>query len=240
MLISNVSLELFDNKLRHSEIPSRVQLVLNLIKTKLDVMKWLPENYPHLYSPFSPCITLQWTYRDNKLVNLPWPLLVKGDVILIRPGQVSPGYCESLDKTSEYQLLHGKEIYGPSLQTANEVFSVPKIRKPLRNKRYKMLETPYLNNLHIALEQALDRPITQHNQQRHLVMVKVIERYVLAFFLIVVYIANIIKYIYFANFFATYSLWDLFVLVPLTAILPLLPLIFPLVWNTLNYLGMAR
>lgn len=54
---------------------------------------WLPENYPHLCSPFSPCITLQWTYRDGHLVNLPWALLVTGDVIMIRPGQQAPGHC---------------------------------------------------------------------------------------------------------------------------------------------------
>lgn len=109
-LIASIVLELYDNKLRHQEVPERVRAVLKVIKEKIEVAEWAPENYPDLFSPFSPCITLQWTYRDSKLVNLPWSLLVKGDIILIRPGQISPGYCEALDKTSEFQLLHSKQV----------------------------------------------------------------------------------------------------------------------------------
>jgi hypothetical protein len=40
--------------------------------------------------PFSPSVTLQWTQRDGVLVNLPWALLVKGDIVLLKPGQTSP------------------------------------------------------------------------------------------------------------------------------------------------------
>ena len=28
--------------------------------------------------------------RNNEMVNLPWALLVKGDIVLIKPGQISP------------------------------------------------------------------------------------------------------------------------------------------------------
>jgi len=40
--------------------------------------------------PYSPSVTLQWTQRDGVLVNLPWALLVKGDIVLLKPGQTSP------------------------------------------------------------------------------------------------------------------------------------------------------
>ena len=30
---------------------------------------------------------LQWTLRDGAHVNLPWALLVKGDIIMVKPGQ---------------------------------------------------------------------------------------------------------------------------------------------------------
>lgn len=59
--------------------------------------RWKPENYPHLCSPQSPCLTLQWTYRDGEIVNLPWALLVAGDIIVMKPGQQAPGYCISYD-----------------------------------------------------------------------------------------------------------------------------------------------
>ncbi|XP_017785001.1 PREDICTED: transmembrane protein 94 isoform X2 [Nicrophorus vespilloides] len=235
-----VILELFDNKLRHNEIMIRVMGLVKSIKTEMETVSWQADDYPHLYTPFSPCITLQWTYRDNKIVNLPWALLVQDDIIVVRPGQLSPGYCESLDKCSEYPLLHFKEVYGPTLQNANEIFSVPKARKPLDSKRYRMLETPILNNLKMILEQGLDRPITPHNKQRHLVIVRVIERIVLPSVLLLIFLINIIRFLYLENIIGRASWVDLFLLVPITTVLPLLPMTFPIIWNLLNYLGMAR
>lgn len=46
--------------------------------------------------PYSPSVTLQWTHRDGVLVNLPWALLVKGDVVLLKPGQTSPCHVTRL------------------------------------------------------------------------------------------------------------------------------------------------
>ncbi|KAL1497616.1 hypothetical protein ABEB36_008545 [Hypothenemus hampei] len=240
LLIINITIEFCDNKLRHNEIPNRVQMVLDRIKKEVNFINWQPENYPNLFTPYSPCITLQWAYRDGKLVNLPWALLVKEDIILVRPGQVSPGYCEALDKQSEYPILHAKEVFAPSLNNANEIFSAPKTRKPLEAKRYRMLETPYLYNLKLSLEEALDRPVTQHNQHRHFVMVRVIECIVLPVMFITVFVANAFRYFYFQQYLGHYSLANMFFISPSNAILPLLPIVFPLVWNISNYIGMAR
>ncbi|XP_019880978.2 transmembrane protein 94 isoform X2 [Aethina tumida] len=239
LLVINVSLELYDNKLRHNEIPNRIQAILDKLRKEIEKVEWKPENYPNLFTPFSPCITLQWTLRDNKLVNMPWSLLVKDDIILIRPGQISPGYCEAVDKNSEYPLLHAKEVYAPSLQNANEILSAPKCRKPLENKKYRLLETPYLNNLRVFLEQALDRPVTQHNQHRHRVMIKIIERIIMPAAFLITFVLNLFKFLYFMHL-GGISAAQLFLLRPSTVILPLLPLVFPLFWNLLNYSGMAR
>lgn len=46
--------------------------------------------------PYSPSVTLQWTQRDGVLVNLPWALLVKGDIVLLKPGQTSPCHVSRL------------------------------------------------------------------------------------------------------------------------------------------------
>ncbi|XP_056644666.1 transmembrane protein 94 isoform X2 [Diorhabda sublineata] len=240
LLLINVFLEIYDNKLRHQEIPHKIQAVLdNLIKEKKQI-KWTQANYPDLYTPFSPCITLQWTYRDGEIVNLPWALLVKGDIVLIRPGQISPGYCEALEKQSEFPLLHAKEVYAPTLQNANEVFSTPKYRKPLEPKKYRLLETPYLNNLKIFLEQALDRPVSQLNQQRHLVTIKIVEQMILPFTFVLVIVINLFRYFYFHKYFGRYLVSNTLFIVPCNVILPLLPMIFPLFWNLANYIGSAR
>lgn len=47
--------------------------------------------------PFSPSVTLQWTQRDGLLVNLPWALLVKGDIVHLKPGQTSPCHVSRLN-----------------------------------------------------------------------------------------------------------------------------------------------
>lgn len=48
---------------------------------------WAPSLYPDLYTPISSSWSLHWTFRDERLVNVPVSLLVEGDVIALRPGQ---------------------------------------------------------------------------------------------------------------------------------------------------------
>ncbi|XP_050510004.1 transmembrane protein 94 isoform X2 [Diabrotica virgifera virgifera] len=240
LFIVNIILEIYDNKLRHQEIPNRIRSVLENLEREKSRIKWSSDNYPDLYTPYSPCITLQWTYRDGKVVNLPWALLVKGDVIVVKPGQISPGYCEALEKQTEIPLLHAKEVYAPTLQNANEVFSAPKYRKPLEPKKYRLLETPYLNNLKIFLEQALDRPVSQLNQQRHLVTINIVEQMILPFTFVLVLVINLFRYFYFHKYFGRYLVSNTLFIVPCNVILPLLPMIFPLFWNLTNYIGTAR
>lgn len=56
--------------------------------------RWASSDYISLHAPQSQCISLQWTYRDETVVNLPITLLVEGDVILLRPGQKVPVKCK--------------------------------------------------------------------------------------------------------------------------------------------------
>lgn len=233
-----VFIELYDNKLRQHEIADTVSLLVKQIQGQINTIKWNAANYPELGTPYSPCVTLQWTYRDNRVVNLPWALLVKDDIIIVRPGQHSPGYCEALDKC-DIPLLHAKEVYGPSLQNANEIFSIPKARKPLENRKYRLLETPYLDNLKVALEQGVDRPITPNNKQRHLLMIKVIERILLPVVGFLILVINFVRFMYLESTVGKASVLDLFLVVPTSTLLPLLPIFFPIAWNVLNYIGMA-
>lgn len=57
---------------------------------------WDSQDYLHKNNPQSPCISTQWTYRDGVLVDLPIILMVKGDVILLRPGHTVPVQCQEL------------------------------------------------------------------------------------------------------------------------------------------------
>ncbi|XP_022917175.2 transmembrane protein 94 isoform X1 [Onthophagus taurus] len=240
LLIFNGMFQYYDRKLRYNEIPNRVNKLLDILSINLEKIKWGYENYPQIHLPPSPCITLQWTYRDNKIVNLPWALLVTGDVILMRPGQLSPGYCEAIDKNTEFPILHSKEMFSPNLRAENEIFSIPKSRKPLECKKYRLKETPYIDNLKIALEQALDRPVSLQNQQRHYVMVQIMERIILPTFFLLVLLLNLFRYFYLERFIGKSSTLNLFLLIPVSTVLPFLPLLFPITWSLLNSYGVAH
>ncbi|XP_043281137.1 transmembrane protein 94 isoform X2 [Venturia canescens] len=239
LVVFNFALVVSDNILRHNEIPHRVRNLLKKLEGARTVCHWEPENYPHLCSPLSPCLTLQWTYRDNVIVNLPWALLVAGDVIVIKPGQQIPGYCTPYENPED-PILHAKEVYSPSVHGANEIFSTPQARTPLKNKVYKLQETPYLVNLRMALEQALDRPVTYHNRERHLVMVCCIEQLTYPILLIIVVLVNLLRYLYLTEYVGIGHWSEIFLLQPIAVTLPLLPIIFPAFWILLNCFGMAR
>ncbi|CAG5101385.1 Similar to Tmem94: Transmembrane protein 94 (Mus musculus) [Cotesia congregata] len=239
-VILNFVLVISDNILRHNEIPHRVNILLKKINAARLLCKWKPENYPHLCTPLSPCVTLQWTYRDNVIVNLPWALLVTGDIIIIKPGQQVPGYCIPYNDP-DGSPLYAKEIYSPNVNhNTNEIFTSPQARIPLKNKIYILKETPYLVNLRMALDQALDRPVTYHNRKRHLLMICCIEQLTYPILLITVLIVNLLRYLYFYKYAGTGHWTELFLLQPIAVTLPLLPIIFPIFWIVLNCFGMAR
>ncbi|XP_014604302.1 PREDICTED: uncharacterized protein KIAA0195 isoform X1 [Polistes canadensis] len=239
LTIFNFILVVSDNKLRHNEIPSRVYVLLKQLEIAQARCKWNIENYPHLCTPLSPCLTLQWTYRDGQIVNLPWALLVVGDIIVMKPGQQSPGYCIPYDDPDGLSL-HTREVYSPPVHSVNEIFSTPQARIPLKNKLYELQETPYLTNLRMALDQALNRPVTYHNRKRYLVMVCYIEQ--LAYPLILTFIVaiNLFRYLYLSERFGIGTWVEMFLLQPIAVTLPLLPVIFPICWIFLNCMGMAR
>lgn len=112
ILLITVCLVIRESYLRRTEIHRKVRVVINEIELARQVcMDWAPENYPNVCSPMSPCVTLQWTYRDGKIVNLPWALLVKNDVIVIRTGSVAPGDCTELSGVNKFRA---GETYGLS------------------------------------------------------------------------------------------------------------------------------
>ncbi|XP_020292489.1 transmembrane protein 94 isoform X2 [Pseudomyrmex gracilis] len=239
LVVFNFILVVLDNKLRHNEIPHRVKILLDQLDIARSTCRWRPENYPHLLSPQSPCLTLQWTYRDGKIVNLPWALLVAGDIIVMKPGQQAPGYCVPYSDL-EAPVLHARETYSQPVHPTSEIFSMPQSRVPLKNKIYKLQETPYLTNLRMALDQALDRPVTYYNRKRHLLMICCIEHVAYPILLIIILVVNLLRYLYPTDYFSTGHWSEMFLLQPIAVTLPLLPLVFPACWIFLNCFGMAR
>ena len=100
-LIINFLINLANLYLTEVEMRRRVQRVLKKLEGNLaNGISWSQENYPHLHTPLSASVVLQWTIRDGCRVNLPWALLVQGDMIYLKPGQVAPGKCHSEEDPS--------------------------------------------------------------------------------------------------------------------------------------------
>ena len=64
----------------------------------LEKVIWSEDQYPNLTLPDSRSFTLVWTYRDGRVVNLPWNLVVEGDVIILGSGGVALTRCREVSK----------------------------------------------------------------------------------------------------------------------------------------------
>ncbi|CAG0889218.1 unnamed protein product [Darwinula stevensoni] len=206
---------------------------------------WKEENYPHLHMPLSPCITLQWTIRDGKLVNLPWALLVEGDTVLLRPGQEVPGHCSQLKKSGADEQgdgkrsLHFGDIYSPlPMEKKIDMYNVPKLRQPLEANPYIMLETPYLEHLRHSLSRGHLRPKSAYEDEQHLIWITCIHTFAIPIVAIGVAVINLVRLNYAAEW--SGELIEILLLYPALCTIPLLPLMFPMVWIALNMVGMSR
>lgn len=103
VLFVNTSLAFWNSRSRYLEIFHKArELTAQLVSNANDedlLRRWATGVvYPQLNTPTSPCISLQWTYRDGRLVNLPSSLLVTGDVILLAPGRHAPANCRRIER----------------------------------------------------------------------------------------------------------------------------------------------
>ncbi|XP_072155189.1 transmembrane protein 94 [Bemisia tabaci] len=244
----NLLYNMWDIKLKSDEIYKRTEFILSEIKETHDKTEWKAENYPPLYTPVSPCITLQWVYRDGRLVTLPWALLVAGDTVLIRPGQVVPGNCikylndKADTEDQEPSELKFGETYAP-IPTSSTIGQLicrkPNACKPVNNIAYTLTETPYLRNLRTCLSDHPNRPITVFERKRYQFLTIFVQLLILPSILIVIFIINLARW-FKSDFVDEFSDTDwrmLLLIQPVITVLPLLPLAHPICWLFLNCLG---
>ncbi|XP_039753975.1 transmembrane protein 94 isoform X3 [Pararge aegeria] len=235
LLVINICIAANEEYLYRNEIPYRVKKVLETLDRAVKKCSWKEHHYPHLCAPFSPCVILQWTYRDGVIVNLPWALLVEGDIIVLRPGQEVPGHCQGLSP-GDPELFFG-QIFLSGSQT-KEHFSAPRVRTPHPNKTYRMCETPYLKNLRLALNQATARPVTVFEKQRYLCTVKILEGIVLPIVISLMAATSVARHL--CRLTGTAHWTEIYLLQIAAASVPLLQIFFPIAWVTLNCYGLAR
>uniref|UniRef100_A0A182QD36 Cation-transporting P-type ATPase C-terminal domain-containing protein n=1 Tax=Anopheles farauti TaxID=69004 RepID=A0A182QD36_9DIPT len=240
LLALTVAVVVRENNLRRTEIYRKLRTVLHEIRLGVALCPdWTIDNYPHLCSPLSPCVTLQWTYRDGRIVNLPWALLVRGDHIVMRPGQVSPGTCREVRSTGTGRRFKCGETYG--LQQPTEPPVKPIARTPLPDLICEIETTPYLDILRKSLDCFLGRPKTIINLQRELLVSRCLQRWGFGVVLFLTVSIGILRNVglYLQGKLPT-NWMNVLLLNPTAAVLPLLPLIFPLLWVSINLWGVAR
>lgn len=122
----------------------------------------------------------------------------------------------------------------------DQSITAPKARRPLQNRFYRILDTPYLHNLTLALEEALNKPSTRLNRQRHLLVSQCVQSVVLPVCLVLVVLVNLVRYLYLVKYTGAGDQVEMFLIIPVATLLPLLPVVFPVAWIVMNNVGNAR
>ncbi|XP_030557326.1 transmembrane protein 94-like isoform X2 [Drosophila novamexicana] len=240
ILLLDLYVVIRESNLRRTEIFRKTRHALGELRLAEQHLSenWHATNYPHLSNPMSPCVSLQWTYRDGHIVNLPWALLVRGDCIVLRPGHISPGPCHELQSK---RFFNASEIYGVSAAQLGDPPVKPMARAPLPDLVCCLERTPYLDNLRLCLKNSLKRPPTIYNQQRYLLVTKYIQQWGFISALIITLFAGLLRLHGYGLATDEKHNWrHVLIGSPAAAVIPLLPLVFPLLWISMNLWGIAR
>ncbi|XP_053197123.1 transmembrane protein 94 isoform X2 [Scomber japonicus] len=228
-------------KLKRSEMVHRLKGIITQLSDYLSgcvgEVRWSPSLYPDLYTPSSPSWSLHWTYRDSQLINLPVSLLVEGDIIALRPGQEAFASLRGI-KDDEHIVLEPGDLFPPfsppPSPRANEKRGP---QRPQQHRLFRVVRTPVLDPVRNSLEMARSRPITVLDNERFTVQ-SVITKVVCPVVLVAFLLVNTIRYFCDAPS-LTPPCYNFFQLQVMGA-LPILPLLFPVMWVLVNAFGEAR
>lgn len=157
----------------------------------------------------------------------------------MRPGTVSPGKCREINSDNP-RIFSSGETYGQKVQNTPPI--KPTARSPMPDLVCEMDHTPYLENLKISLKKFLDRPSTIHNQQRNTLITKYIQRYTFLMILVIIVGTGYLRaFGFYLKGKVNIKNWtELVIFNSISGLIPLLPLIFPLIWIAINLWGIAR
>lgn len=241
LFVLNLLLVGRQEKLKKSEMVWRLKGIITQLSDYLSgwagEVRWSQSLYPDLYTPSSPSWSLHWTYRDCQLVNLPVSLLVEGDIIALRPGQEAFASLRGI-KDDEHIVLEPGDLFPPFSPSpsprANEKRGP---QSPQQHRLFRVVRTPVLDIVRNSLELARSRPITVLDNERFTVQ-SVITKLVCPVVLVAFLLVNTIRYFCDAPSLtpACYNFFQL----QLMGVLPILPLLFPVMWVLVNAYGEAR
>ncbi|XP_047465061.1 transmembrane protein 94 isoform X2 [Mugil cephalus] len=241
LLLLNLLLVGRQERLKRSEMVRRLKGIITQLSDYLSgcvgEVRWSPSLYPDLYTPSSPSWSLHWTYRDSQLVNLPVSLLVEGDIIALRPGQEAFVSLRGI-KDDEHIVLEPGDLFPPfSPPPSPRAKEKRGPQSPQHHRLFRVVRTPVLDSVRNSLELALSRPITVMDNERFTVQ-SIIAKIVCPIVVVVFLLVNTIRY--FCDAPSLTPVCYNFLHLQLMGVLPILPLLFPVMWVLVNAFGEAR
>ncbi|KAG7491704.1 hypothetical protein MATL_G00006910 [Megalops atlanticus] len=242
LLLLNLFLIGRQQRLKKSEMVRRLKSIISQLDDTLErcagePLRWSPSLYPDLYTPSSPSWSLHWTYRDEQLVNLPVSLLVEGDVIALRPGQESFVSLRGI-KDDEHIVLEPGDLFPPFSPPPSPRGNEKRApQSPQQFRLFRVVRTPILDSIRNSLDLALSRPITALDNERFTVQ-SVMAKFVCPAVLVAFFTANTLRF--FLNVHNRLPGCFNFIQLQMMGVLPILPLLFPVMWVLVNAYGEAR
>ncbi|XP_038597863.1 transmembrane protein 94 isoform X1 [Tachyglossus aculeatus] len=240
LLLLNLLVVGRQERLKRCEVARRLQGIIDGIQDALrdgQELKWSDAMYPDLHMPFAPSWSLHWAYRDGHLVNLPVSLLVEGDVIALRPGQESFASLRGI-KDDEHIVLEPGDLFppfSPPPSPRGEEKKGP--QDPQQHRLFRVLKTPVIDNVRWCLDMALSRPVTALDNERFTVQA-VMLRYAVPVLLAGFLVTNALRFIFSAP--GVTSWQHTLLQLQVNGVLPILPLLFPVLWVLATACGEAR
>uniref|UniRef100_A0A670XTS7 Transmembrane protein 94 n=1 Tax=Pseudonaja textilis TaxID=8673 RepID=A0A670XTS7_PSETE len=239
-----VLLDLFvigrQERMKHREIERRLRKIISRINDALKENKeliWTKTMYPDLHMPFAPSWSLHWVYRDGHLVNLPVSLLVEGDIVALRPGQESFTSLRGI-KDDEHIVLEPGDLFPPFSPPPSPSGEVKKgLQNPQMFRLFRVTKTPVIENVRLCLDMGLSRPVTALDNERFTVQ-SVMLKFAVPVVLLGFLITNTMRFFFMAGGIVPWPY--MFLQLQVNGVLPILPLLFPVLWILATAFGEAR
>ncbi|MCJ8747721.1 hypothetical protein PDJAM_G00156500 [Pangasius djambal] len=182
-------------------------------------------------------MSLQWTYRDGRLVNLPVSLLVEGDIISLRPGSEAPTELRGIQE-EEHVVLSRSDVFSHLSSPPSPLdHGRSRPHRLLQPQLFRVTRTPAVEVVQRCLELSQHRPVSVLDNERFTVQT-LLERGPAPLALVVLLVLNTLRYVLGAP---GVGPWHVTLLqLPVNGILPLLPLTFPLLWLLVGIYGEVR
>jgi len=238
LIAVNLVLTCWESYLRSVEIYARARRILSSVREASEKARWGSLAYPHLHTPPADSIVLEWTIRDGEIINLPWALLVRNDIVLLKPGQVSPSKCSLISDSMSLTLEQGDTFHTDHMKHVEKSL-LPEFKSSVPPQRFLVETTPFVQELREMLLNAHCRPLAKFHKQRYFLVTSMLEHIALPATAILALVWNLFRHHHDWTWLPETKRVEYFLKEPVTATLPLAPLVLPIWWILTSHASLA-